>query len=483
MLQNSRFLMLSAIVGPHLRAQMSLTSLCCLLLSTSPRALMAAQPVPVEGGSQGRATDSRPSNASSIDAHLARLKDKDPAVVAQALRNLGAQGEMRAFRPIIDLLSRTVAMEVRGAGLSALEKLEYTPAFLIEVLQDPAQPALAQSYAAYTLGRMRSSEAVPALIAALQSKDDQVRERAIDALGRIKDPRAWKPLILMANKDSSPALRTKAQKTVESLGSLGSARVDSEALALQLKDPSPGKRREAAQALSQYGDWWSIRPLGDALQDPDQEVRRYAARALGDLQDKRAVGPLVSALPRSSGLARQTALIALGVLKDDTAVEPLLRYLKDPDADTRKLTARALANLGSARSGPALAEALSDLVPENRREVARALGLVKDPRAVSRLMVVVRDDVEENQIEATRAIGRIGGSEAVSQLIRILDDRNPMLAVTAVIGLREAAAMEAVPALEQVARQHKDAYVREEALTVAVELRGKSNRPSDQATP
>jgi HEAT repeat protein len=448
------------------------------LLAASLAVAICASP-PHDARAATAIAQAPPAAASSggIDALLPRLKEKDPALVAQTLRSLGARGDVRAFRPIIDTVSRSIDPEVRAAGLAALEKLDYTLPFLIDALKDPAQPALARAYAAFMLGQMRSPDAVPPLIAALESRDEDVREKAMEALGRIKDQRAWKPLIVAAHKDPSPALRAKAQRTVEAMASQGADSAhDPELLASQLKDPDVSTRRNAAQALSRFGTWWSVRPLIDALSDADSEVRRYAARALGDLQDKRAVEPLVAFLDRSSGLARLTAIAALGVLKDDAAVDGLTRYLKDPDGQTRRQAARALGLIGARRAGPALAEALKDIVPENRREAAHALGLVKDPGTLPQLMTLVREDVEENQIEATRSMGKIGSLEAVPLLIRLLDDKNPVIGITAVGALKELGSPDAIPALEQVSRRTKDGYLKEEALEASIELRGKAKR-------
>lgn len=419
-----------------------------------------------------------------LEQRLSQLKSSQPEQVLEAIRALGRLGDVSAFRPLVQLLETTSDERLRTAGLSSLEKLKYTPGFLLDVLQNPKEKPLARAYAAYTLGLMQAVEAVPALVECLQSPDETLRARSIEALGRIKDPRAWKPLLLAANKDPSPALRRKAQKTVENLTAQGGARPeDAESLTAQLKDPDVTRRREAAQALNTRGNWWSIRPLSEALKDPDGEVRRYAARALGDLQDRRAVQPLLEFLPRAKGIERYTSLGALMVLKDESSVEALLPYLKDPDPETRRLTARALGTLGERRAGPALTAALSDLIPVNRREVARALGLLKETGAISRLALMVKDDVEDNQIEATRAIGRIGGIEALGPLGRILTHENPMVVVAGVIAVKEAGRVEGLALLEPLARRHKDALVREEALEAYTELKGKLEREKNPVAP
>ncbi len=407
----------------------------------------------------------------AIAAHIRALSSADPSRMEVALRALGEAGDPAAFLPICDVLERESDPTLRSLGLIALEKLAYTPEMLAAILRDPARSSVARAYAAWLLGRMEAVEAVPILIERLKDPDDHVRERAMEALGRIGDPRAWKPLIIAAHKDPSPTLRKKAEDVVESFAGGGRHGPDPETLHAQLTDPDPIRRRAAAKALSSRGNWWSIAPLIAALSDDDPEVRRLAARALGDLQDRRAVKPLIAVLPRTKGLERHTVITALGVLKDDLAVEPLLPYLLAPDPDTRRFTARALANIGSPKAAPGLIKALEDIIPENRREVARAIGLTHSVEALPALLTLVREDVEDNQIEAVRAIGRLGPS-AIPSLISILRDKNPMVALTAVLALKNMGAEDAIPALEQVARRYKDQYVREEALQAVVELKG-----------
>lgn len=472
-------------VGAHQRmrplAPLAGPLLVSVLLAHPGLMRAAANPTPsVQSPVQG--SPDKPASLELSEA-MRQLKSPEPLKQLRALQALGSLGDVKAWRPILELLETSRSEEVKRACLTALEKLHYTPSFLLEALQNPEEPSRARAHAAFTLGQMQSIDAVPALIAALQSPDEIVRSRAIDALGRIKDPRAWKPLIVAANKDASPELRKKAQKTVENLTAMGGDRgLDAETLATQLKDPNPVKRREAAQALSTKGNWWSIKPLSDALRDPDSETRRFAARALGDLQDRRAVEPLIQFLPRSKGLERYTALAALGVLKDESAFDALVGCLQDSDAETRRYAARSIGTIGasatkstgllvSASVGQALAAGLNDLVPANRREVARSLGLLRYPGAVSGLARLIKEDVEENQIEATRALGRIGGLDALGPLLKTCAHENPMVVVAAVIAIKETGLQEGLPTLEQLARRHKDPLVKQEALQALTELK------------
>lgn len=435
-----------------------------------------------EGAQAGVAPVAEPSAA--LDALLERLKSPAPEEKIAALRALGKLGDTRAYRPIFVVLDASPAPQVRKAGLATLEKLSYTPAFLLSVVRDGTASPNARGFAVYTLGQMQSAEAVPDLILLLQSPDEHLRERAIDALGKIRDPRAWRPLIVQANKDPSPELRNKAQRTVEQVSAQGGERgLDTETLILQLKDPDVLKRREAAQTLAERRSWYAVRPLIVALDDTDSEVRRYAARSLGDLQDRRAVEPLLKHLPLARGLERYTMIAAVAVLRDESSVEALLPWLKDPDPETRRHTIRALATLGEKRAGPSLVFSLKDLLAPNRREAAKAMGKLAYPGAIPALTLMIKDDVEDNQIEATRALGLIGGADALAPLLRVLNHQNPMIVVAAVIAVKHCGLEEGLAPLEQVARRHKEPLVREEALQAHTELRGQLLRAASPPPP
>ena len=87
---------------------------------------------------------------------------------------------------------------------------------------------------------------MPALITALQDKDEEVRQQAAFALSQIRDPKAVDGL-LIAIKDSNAEVR---QQALFALGQIGDARAADAAMAA-LKDPDPEVRQLAAHALGQ----------------------------------------------------------------------------------------------------------------------------------------------------------------------------------------------------------------------------------------
>ena len=70
--------------------------------------------------------------------------------------------------------------------------------------------------AVWTLGKVKDRRAVEGLIAALNHKDSNVREKAAEALGEVKDPKSVEPLIAIL-KDKEETIREVAAKALEKI--------------------------------------------------------------------------------------------------------------------------------------------------------------------------------------------------------------------------------------------------------------------------
>jgi HEAT repeat protein len=200
-----------------------------------------------------------------VNAAAAGLSSADPAARARAaceLRELGGQSA-----PFIERLAALLtdaspvdpaicgehtwrfrsAQEQTTPGEQAASALVAIGAQTQPVLRHAlAGPAwVARRNAAWALGALKDSEAVPALIDALKDSDAGVREQVAWALGAIGDRRA----------------------------------VD--ALVAALGDAAANVRRQAAWALGAIGDHRAVPGLTKALKDQDTGVRKQAAWALG----------------------------------------------------------------------------------------------------------------------------------------------------------------------------------------------------------
>jgi HEAT repeat protein len=196
--------------------------------------------------------------------------------------------------------------------------------------------------AAEALGRIRDPRAVEQLIAALKDEEIGVREAAAKALGEISDPRAVEPLIA-ALRDKE--VREAAAKALDKLGW------------------QPDKSEAGATYWIVKRQWDrcveigipAVEPLIKVLKD-DRDVA--AAKALGEISDVRAVEPLIAFaknLPTRNKVVtayEATAYEALGRIRDSRAMEPLIAALYGRDRDVREAATIALERIGTAAVEP-----------------------------------------------------------------------------------------------------------------------------------
>lgn len=185
--------------------------------------------------------------------------------------------------------------------------------------------------------------AVEPLIAALNNKDSSVRNKAVLALGKIKDDRAVEALI-MTLKDEY-----RRFTVIGALKTSGELAVGPLIIALTNEDSLV--REGAAIALGKIEDKRAIEPLIDILKDESPTVRKWGALALGDIKDKRAVEPLIMLLNDEDLDVRWGAITALGEIKNRQAVGALIGILKDEDSAVRHKAAWALEEITGKRFG------------------------------------------------------------------------------------------------------------------------------------
>ena len=208
---------------------------------------------------------------------------------------------------------------------------------------------------------------VPALLEQVHSKDKQMREYVIAALGTLKVV------------DAIPAISdVLVQKALErryvaawALGEIGGETVVPELISV-LDDENSEVRRYATRALIKLNKT-AVVPLIDYLANANGEGAAGAIRAVGDITDKRALKVL---LAQTQGEQRAEAFLALGKLRDPSAESALVAGLKDPDSLVRMNAAMALGRLGGPVAANALTKTLEDEVHVVREWSARSLEMI-----------------------------------------------------------------------------------------------------------
>jgi len=340
-----------------------------------------------------------------------------------------------------------VLYHLAGPGGEGIDRDDLQPAIepLVAALADPS--AIVRRDAALALGELGDWRAVPELIEAVKSLDEQAylfsTTNASSYLSSINDPASVQPLIALLSSPKPP-IRVAAAST---LGYMHEERAIQPLLAL-LHDPVSAVRGAAATALGNLKAALALDPLLSLLDDDDPEVQLAAVESLGRLGDKHAIDPLATLLAATTappqpmgeesppGLApdfrlRAAIAIALMRLDDPRGVTAIAACLKDPLDNNREHAATevALSRVKGDSLTALMIAALGDPCIRVRIYTAVALGHIATPAAVDALLA--NTDDRENLSDNLSALAETKDDRAVDALARFLDDSDPMIRRTA----------------------------------------------------
>ena len=215
-------------------------------------------------------------NAAAVTPLMRLLTDSHPKVQANAARSLGAIGNERA----------TMA--------------------LATMLADPVTRAPVRHAVAESLGRLGDPKAVAILLQATGETEPQIRKAAIVSLGQLKDPRAVRVLALLT-RDAE--LREVA---IRALGQI--AHVDGLASLLRIaKEPGadPITVKQAFWALGEIKSESTVAALKPYLAAKDTQMVKLACDALGRVRLPSATQALIDTLHHADRDTREMAAWAL----------------------------------------------------------------------------------------------------------------------------------------------------------------------------
>jgi len=381
------------------------------------------------------------------------------------------------------LLKRQLGADSPQKRLQAVRKLVATNDSeaidaLVGALDDPE--AAVRSEAVAALGEFKDPAVVRALVGALRDRSESVQEAAIHSLKKIGDPAAIEPIVGVLLR-SSPIIQSHAAKALRALGwaprtpgeqvpyyvasgdfkraaMFGAPAIT--ALLAVLRSGSEERRVEAAATLGESGDASVIKPLMAALKDAEPSVRTAAANALARLGDKEASPSLLPLLKDATRNVRVAAVNAIGQLGDRHALELLMDQAVDPDWEVRTALAEALGNLGDARALPTVMALLNDHDPEVRQSAAAALGRVGDESTIEPLLMGMVDEHMGVRQAAARSLTMVDPYWERSDHVRALlprleeamSDADPAVQAAAAVLLRRLTGRSAAEILAAEAR-------------------------------
>ena len=332
---------------------------------------------------------------------------------------------------------------------------------LFAALADDPQPSV-RSAAAEVLAGM-STQAVPALLAALGDASLDVRKEAVLALGSHMTSDVLPAVTHALHHDPAPEVRERAVLALER--SMPECAIDD--LIRALEDESAIVRSAAACALGEYETGATpaiVTALVGALSDPLADVRESAARALR-YSSAEAIPGLMAQLEDEAAGVRKEVIGTLGTLEACQAIDALAQRLRaDPDAEVRCEAASALGNLRHASATPHLIDAFDSEADshEVRAEIVRALGDTGDFKALPTLCAALRDTDAETRESAARGLDALvkpdvpESSSALAPLCAALQDAECSVREAARSALGSLGDPRALPFLIQAARDDTD---------------------------
>ena len=253
------------------------------------------------------------------------------------------------------------------------------------------------------------------------SPHPEVRRRAVQAIGRIADPRGA-ALLETARQDKDADVAATA---IWSVGQLRDAAAVP-TLAATLTDPKTPAAiaREAAIALGKIQP-----PQGRGTPPPTSPAP--ARGALADYLSKTATtkppAPVVG-----------EALLSIGRFPTGGDIAPILRWTTSPDVEIRWRAAWALFRSRDAGAVKELMRLSADPSPEVRFWAVRGLipheGSDAAP-AAARLREAARDSDRRVRTEAIRTLGQHKDEASVKVLLEALNDKDSWISVSAAEGL------------------------------------------------
>jgi len=308
--------------------------------------------------------------------------------------------------------------------MKAKEAIESLTGFL----KDPDPDV--RSDVATTLGEIGDRRAIPSLIPLLEDEDPFVRVSAIQAMARIGDPMAVEPLIqAMTSTPPMPVILGELsgdygwevrERAIEALGRIKAKRTVQALVDFLGDEDADMWHGRIFKSLVQLGDRKGVEVVAGYLKDPAPAVRRRASGAFVCADDPGVVDYLKGALMDEDSLVKVNLIEVIGRLGDEGDVASLVPLLKDKDNDVRLKVMEVIGRRGGRKVVEYILPLLHDPAPGIRRKAVELLGVVGDKDSVDPLINALKGDISG---EVVLALANIGDERAINPIIDILKDR------------------------------------------------------------
>ncbi len=369
---------------------------------------------------------------------VSALESQDKERRYWAIKILGKMHEKSAYPEIRKFLSDPDP-EIRMAALEAMSFYLNTDALphIIERFLDPAW--VVRKHASQAITRF-GGKAVPNLLQALNSAEEDVRYWALRSIGTIKPNGVYTHLVRLF-KDRSWTIR---KTTSDVLGSYGEdALMELSALATDTADSET--RYWVLRSLGKIRSGISLPLLFKALEDTSESIRDAAQKALANYGAE-IIDDLFALFKSEKRSLLESVCNTFQRMNADLIVPRLCKNLGKFDEHVNYWIRRTLLGFRKeARSQ--IMQLLQSKSEEIRRQAILTIGQIGLPDDSTAIQPHLKDEYWPARIAAAETLGILGDSSAVSALSEALEDDDEDLAMAAIISLGKIGDDRAVPGL------------------------------------
>ena len=221
------------------------------------------------------------------------LGDGDAGVRADAVRGLWECEDRTVIRPLLALLEKDSAVEVRAAAATALGRFADLAregkllsrdetrihGALLAAIGREGEDMEVRRRAIEAIASLDSPERDRIIRAAYESGDSGLLQSSIYAMGRSSDPE-WLPSVLRETGNESPAIRYEAAVTC---GHLGDETVVPHLITM-VQDEDRQVQLAAVKALGEVGGSLARRALLKCLELGDEALKQAAEEAINNIE-------------------------------------------------------------------------------------------------------------------------------------------------------------------------------------------------------
>jgi HEAT repeat protein len=359
----------------------------------------------------------------SIPPVLEALQNaQEDEVAALLLRVVNALGSGESIGAVIPFLDHHNPM-IRRLAVDTLGELMHPPAidYLLATLDD-ADVAVQQAAVNAVCALVKAfpeikSDVLAKIRKLLQSPSIPMKLNSLSVFVNIQGE-GYPDELLLASKDSDPAIR---QKAVSLMGKFGEEAFGGQ-LVLSLADESPVVRLAAINAIVRLRPEKGLEPLISSMEDGDIWIRTAAAQALGEYRHPNALEPLMRHLEGDLPPVRIAVIEALGKFATPAVRGALFHCTSDPDVEIRRAAVLALARVVGEDVSRRLLDALGDSDWRIRAAAAAALGARGDAKALPALHRALDDTDSYVQESAVLALDKIPDRSSFPHLFKAIEN-------------------------------------------------------------